>query len=213
MEIDHLVFLPHSVCRPRHLFHGTTTVTDDHLDRTVNRLFNVVFWLFLAVILYNLVRSLLLRFWPSMAPPPTSSFLPFPPDDGHHHGGGSGPGDGGGGGGGGLGFNPGPPPLYTKDETFPSEPERSAPSGGMGGEQGATRNFWTGALAGGAATYLANNLVNRGNKNTGNGLRDRSTFDRTRTMRDTYEDDRGVGSSTVLGEVRRATGFGGSNTR
>ncbi|ORX36145.1 hypothetical protein BD324DRAFT_526643 [Kockovaella imperatae] len=164
-------------------------------ERIIDKLFKVLFYAVTFVLLYTLFRSIFNRFFPRHSLPSLSSF--FPPSDGpghghghHHHGWGSG--------GPGPGFNPGPsgggppPPPYTKD------PEASR-GGGMG--------LWTGLAAGGLAGYLAG-------RSTGAQAPRPPAQVRQRPRRSLWEEDedRGVGPSQPR-EMRRATGFGGTNVR
>ncbi|WWD21916.1 hypothetical protein CI109_106404 [Kwoniella shandongensis] len=196
-------------------------------DTFLAKSFNYIFYLMTFLILYSLIRSLILRFFPRYTPPPLSRFSPFGPG-----GGGGGPGGGhgwGGGGGGGPGFNPGsggsgggvPPPPYTKnpDNTAPPTPASGSTWGGPG--------FWTGLAAGGLGTYLATANRNQQQQQQQSGRRvgarpAAAGWGAARRFDDDDNEwDRGVGPSRGggggggggLGEMRRATGFGGSSTR
>ncbi|WRT65187.1 uncharacterized protein IL334_002130 [Kwoniella shivajii] len=195
-------------------------------DSLFNKAFNTLFYVILFVLLYNILRSLISKFSPRNTPPPLSRFSPFSGGGG----GPGGPGGGGGGGGGGPGFNgggaaPPPPPPYTKNPPSTTDGQNQAQAqaqtGGGGGNWGP--GFWTGLAAGGIGTYLAN--ANR-RREPYNEMRNR--YDPNPNMNRRFDDEdedlwnrnRGVGpsrgtgnGSSDLGEVRRATGFGGSNTR
>ena len=156
-------------------------------------------------IIYSIVRSCLQRHAPRYGPRPLSNFWP---------GGGGGAGGPGGPGGGGPGFNGGapPPPPYSKDpKTDPAQATDRPTS--------SSSNFLTGAALGGAAAYLLSG-----------GSRNRNTeteWDRFRTgapldwQADEGARRRGESSrmgaartdSGGLGDMRRATGFGGSSVR
>ena len=157
----------------------------------MDKVFSWLLWIVTIVLLYSLIRSLLVRLTPRWAPPGPSSFFPW------GGGGGGGGGGQGGGGGGGIPWSGQPPPPYSKDV-----PDNQ-PIGGRG------FGFWTGLTAGGAAGYVAANARRRGSSPP-HQVRER--YQRGH-LRDHSDDDRGVGSSTGLGEMRRATGFGGSSTR
>ncbi|WVW78913.1 hypothetical protein I302_100876 [Kwoniella bestiolae CBS 10118] len=183
-------------------------------DSLFNKAFNILFYLISFIILYSLLRSLIQRFSPGHTPPRISRFFPFLGGDGP---GGGGPG-GGGGGGGGPGFNPGsgaPPPPYTKHPTPPPSTQNQSQNQSQGWSPG----FWTGLAAGGLGTYLANsnNQGRQAQRNPYEGMTGaRNRFRRFDDEDDSDNWDRGVGSSRRnegLGEMRRATGFGGSSTR
>jgi hypothetical protein len=161
----------------------------------------------LFVILYSIVRSFIQRTYPRYTPPPLSNFWPG--------GGGGCGGNGGGGNDGGPGFNGGaPPPPYTKDPQSETSPSKTSSLFGP--------NLWTTAAAGAAGYALAN--ARNSNRHAD------SEWDRFRTGQPLGGDPRrngepsrmgsggrygGTGSSDSpgLGEMRQATGFGGSNVR
>ncbi|WVF70434.1 hypothetical protein IAT40_005224 [Kwoniella sp. CBS 6097] len=210
-------------------------------DRLLSKAFNYIFLAISLVILYSFLRSFISRFLPRHTPPHISRFLPFlGPDGGGGSGPGHG-GGGSGGGGGGPGFNPGsggaPPPPYTK---FPhaqtqaqagtSEQAQTTPNANSDSNGSWQPGFWTGLAAGGLGTYMMN-------RNRGEQIQQQQQQIRARARgryvpeRRFDEDDwdRGIGSSTMfgggragrggdrgsegLGEIRRATGFGGSSSR
>lgn len=155
-------------------------------------------------IIYSIVRSCLARHAPRYAPRPLSNFWP---------GGGGGGGGPGGPGGGGPGFNGGapPPPPYSKDPKADPAPTTDQPA-----SSSSSSNFLTGAALGGAAAYLlSGNNRNRGTE---------SEWDRFRTgqpfgwqgdegTRRRGESSRMGADGGGLGDMRRATGFGGSSVR
>ncbi|KAG9011090.1 hypothetical protein FRB94_009233 [Tulasnella sp. JGI-2019a] len=134
------------------------------------------------------------------------------------------PGGGGGTGGGYNNYgNPGsryqpPPPPYTKDEPTSS-------SNNTGATGGFNPGFWTGLGLGGAGAYMWNNL--RQQQQPQEPLRQRRAWDWERPREPVAEppqrgrafngwaDGGGEGSSSSsgLGEMRRATGVGGSSVR
>ncbi|WWC67498.1 uncharacterized protein I206_101406 [Kwoniella pini CBS 10737] len=191
------------------LEYGEDPIRPSRNNSLFDQAFNLLFWLISLIILYSLLRSLIARFFPRYTPPRISRFLPFLGPDGP-----SGPGGPGGGGGGGPGFNPGsggsgaPPPPYTKNPPQ-TQTQGQTQSWGPG--------FWTGLAAGGLGTYLANqrNTQNVGARNV--------QPSRIRRFDDDDNDDwyrdvgpsrrRAGGNDEGLGEIRRATGFGGSSTR
>ncbi|KAK8846605.1 hypothetical protein IAR55_005691 [Kwoniella newhampshirensis] len=225
----------------RGLEYGQSSGLPSTFDSFLGRSFNTLFWLISGIILYSLIRSLILRFSPRYTPPPLSRFNPFSGGGGGPGGGGGGDGGGGGGGGGGgwwgPGFNPGsgpggggsaPPPPYTKDPS--TVPESTGSSTGATWGPG----FWTGLAAGGLGTYLATNrnLAQQQQQQQQLGRRlgrpigpDAGWGAARRFDDDGDEWDRGVGPSRGgrgggaggvgggIGELRRATGFGGSTTR
>lgn len=178
-------------------------------------LFSLAFFGMAFAIIYSIVRSCLQRHAPRYAPRPLGNFWPGGGGGGRGGGHDGGPG---GSGGGGPGFNGGvPPPPYTKDPARPVDPTAASAS-----SSSSSTNFLTGAALGGAAAYLL----------SGGGGRDRHTeteWDRFRTGAplDWQTDDgprrRGESSRMAaaradsgtggLGDMRRATGFGGSSVR
>ncbi|WVN88857.1 uncharacterized protein L203_104071 [Cryptococcus depauperatus CBS 7841] len=195
-------------------------------DKWFAQLFNIAFYTILFILFYSLARSLIARYWPRYTPPPLSRYNPFGPGDGP--GGGSGGGGGGGSGwwpGGGPGDGGGPgtaPPPYSKRQ--PNDEAQWRPG------------FWTGLATGGLAAYLANNRRRQaehyhGAEGWNNGFgygrlggwgwggRERLGAPpvETRGIRRRAVDDDGwdrmVGPSRGGGEMRRATGFGGTSTR
>lgn len=188
----------------------------------------------LSLILYSFLRSCIRRFSPRHTPPPASRFWPF------SGGGGGGPGSGPGGGGGGS--SSAPPPPYSKYQSStntsvppPTTQDPTQPAGGRPG-------FWTGIGLGGLAAYLAANAAATREQNRqrerelaqsawlgGGGLGYNSMADGTGIFgagarRRGWEDSRwgggsGIGSPSMRsrgdsdGEMRRSTGFGGTNVR
>jgi hypothetical protein len=131
------------------------------------------------------------------------------------------------GGGGPRGFFPG----SWGSDTDPSQPpppySKNAPGTGQANAAGGWRpGFWTGALAGVGANMLNNQWRNR---NDADVRRPRMwDWERDRTTQTRYrpglgsgfgggsrwgDDDRGEGSSSGLGSMRRSTGLGGSSVR
>lgn len=197
-------------------------------------LFSIAFLGMLSLILYSFLRSCIRRFSPRHTPPPASRFWPF-----SGGGGGGGPGSGPGGGG---GSSSAPPPPYSKYQTSsntsappPTASDPTVPAGRPG--------FWTGIGLGGLAAYLAANAAATREQNRqrerelaqsawlggGGGIGYNSMADGTGIFgggarRRGWEDSRwgggsGVGSSSMRsrgdsdGEMRRSTGFGGTNVR
>lgn len=175
----------------RYKYHPILQYLTCCVDRFMADLFDYVFYAVLAVLVYSLLRNVLLKVYPRIAPPPASSFFPW---GGGGGGGGGGPGFNNPGGGGGAG---GPPPPYSKiPETAPTQPA------------GNSNNLWTGLALGGAAGYLAANARRNNNQNGSRDLRDRPARGRV-----DWEDERDTGIGSSTGPMRRATGFGGSTTR
>ncbi|WWC58995.1 uncharacterized protein I303_101541 [Kwoniella dejecticola CBS 10117] len=200
-------------------------------ESMLNQLFNALFWFISFIILYSLLRSLISRFFPRYTPPRISRILPFSGPDGPGGPGGGG-GGWGGGGGSGPGFSPGSggggahPPPYTK---LPTEAQTQSQGQGQPQGQGQGRNwapgFWTGLAAGGIGTYLAGQGQRQFRPQT--QAQGQNWYRQPSSIRRVDDDDdsrfnraRGVGPSRRaggreegLGEIRRATGFGGSSTR
>lgn len=193
-------------------------------------LFSIAFLSMLSLILYSFLRSFIRRFWPRHTPPPASRFWPF------SGGGGGGPG----GSGPGSGGPSGPPPPYSKYQSSTNTstpPPTQEPASAGNGRPG----FWTGIGLGGIAAYLAANAAAVREQNRlrerermqsawlggGSPMGYSSMADGTGIFgggarRRGWEDSRwggsGVGSSSRMrdsdvGEMRRSTGFGGTNVR
>lgn len=174
-------------------------------------LFSLAFFGMAFAIIYSIVRSCLQRHAPRYAPRPLGNFWPGG-GGGGHDGGPGGPG------GGGPGFNGGvPPPPYTKDPARPVDPTAASAS-----SSSSSTNFLTGAALGGAAAYLLSGGAGRDHHTetewdrfrTGAPL-DWQTDDRPRRRGESSRmaaarADSGTGG---LGDMRRATGFGGSSVR
>jgi len=172
-------------------------------------LFSIAFFAMAFAIGYSILRSCMQRHAPRYAPRPLSGFWPG--------GGGGGGGGGGSGSDSGTGGNPGsgaPPPPYTKDGKTDSTAASSS------------SNFWTGAAAGGAAAYLLSGARNQNSDSNWNRFRTGEPLDFTAADPPNGDRRRGESSrmaaarfdrdevgSNALGEMRRATGFGGSNVR
>lgn len=197
-----------------------------NLGKVFDKAFNLLFLLISGVILYSLVRNVIRSVYPRWTPP--ALFGNGPP----------GPGGGGGGGPSG-GWNPGsgggnddydsfsgaPPPPYTK--VHPAghpqpqvQAERQGYTPGMG--------FFTGLAAGGLGTYFASRNRNAqptpeqrglggGTRTYGNGVAGPGPS--TAAQAQARNRDRGglwgseMGGSGGSGEMRRATGFGGTSVR
>ena len=169
-------------------------------------LFSIAFFGMAFAIGYSILRSCMQRHAPRFAPRPLSGFWPG--------GGGGGGGGWGGGSDGEAGDNPGsgvPPPPYTKHGKAPSTATSSS------------SNFWTGAAAGGAAAYLLSGSRNQNSNSEWNRFRTGEPLDSTAAGTDRRRGessrmaaarfDRDEGGNHGLGEMRRATGFGGSSIR
>lgn len=164
-------------------------------------LFSLLFFGVLIYILWGFISSIMGRFFPS-------SFGRRPDN---HPGGSSWWPWGGGGPGAPPGGPPGPPPPYAKNVNEPAAHD------GMG--------FWTGLGLGGVGAYLAANAANRRREAAAYdpGRRYGAVQDRRweafRRGEDIYDDGRGFPrggrgqAGSDLGEIRRATGFGGTNVR
>ncbi|KAJ9093053.1 hypothetical protein QFC21_006546 [Naganishia friedmannii] len=193
-------------------------------------LFSIAFFSMLSLILYSFLRSCIRRLSPRHTPPPARRFWPFS-------------GGGGGGGGPGFGGGPAgaPPPPYSKyqsstDTPVPGATPDPATQAGTG-----RPGFWTGLGLGGVAAYLAANAAATRERNRlreremerstwlggGHGLGYNSMADGTGVFgagarRRGWEDSRWGGSASGsgsrrsdgdMGEMRRSTGFGGTNVR
>ncbi|THH28242.1 hypothetical protein EUX98_g5952 [Antrodiella citrinella] len=180
--------------------------TKQALDDPPATIFMIIWVSFLAFILYSLLKSCF-RSTTTRAPTPRSN---------------RGSGGGGGGGGGGRGgWFPGgppthtdPPPPYSKSSNTTAQAD---PQGGW------TPGFWTGAALGGLGTYLMNRQPQQQRRHPSpppavfaeRVVRGPFGFSSARvppTRTDYGDDDRGEGPSN-LGQIRRSTGFGGSNVR
>lgn len=180
-------------------------------DNIASTVFMILWLAFLVLILYNILKNCLRR--PGTTGPSTPRA----------------PGWGGGWGGGGTNswFNSGPhdpsdpPPPYSKSPQQPS----SADSTWGGYRPG----FWTGAALGALGTGLYNRMRDPGDRPRAQAYdweRERTAppgvfggsrystpgFAGVRRPNSNY-DDRGEGSSSGLGSMRRSTGYGGSSVR
>jgi len=198
--------------------------TKNALNDPSSTIFMIIWISVLLLLLYSFLKSWL------GAPRPARRRIP-------HRGGFSWfPGGGGGGGGGGW-FSGNPRPAYTDPPPPYSGPKPNTHSTSQPDQGGWNPGFWTGAALGGLGTYFLNRNRDRTPEPPqqrrpaapynwefpGFGLGGRTVppfqpnagyaSGSNARMWGGGEDDRGEGSSSGLGQMRRSTGFGGSNVR
>jgi hypothetical protein len=167
-----------------------------------SKLFAWVFWAAFFGVVFIMARSAWRNMRDNNRRPPRRNNgprPPFPPFD-DHGGGPPGPpwfpGD-----------NGDPPPPYT-----PFSKAQSSSAGGAGAQQQAwTPGFWTGALGGAAATYLARGRNNRRNDRTTINNPGNPTESRYNTRN--RPTDNGEGSSSASSNWHSSTGFGSTSNR
>lgn len=120
----------------------------------------------------------------------------------------------------GSGWFPGP--YHDDGHRYDPPPPYSKTSSPQGTGEGWRPGFWSGAALGGLGTYLFNNAGSRDARTQRSyDWEHRRTpmnapsFTTYTSQRRTYSasEDRGEGSSSGLGSMRRSTGLGGSNVR
>ncbi|GHJ89017.1 hypothetical protein NliqN6_5419 [Naganishia liquefaciens] len=205
-------------------------------------LFSLAFLGMLSLILYSFLRSCIRRFSPRHTPPPASRFWPFSGGGGGGGGGGPGGGPGGNGGGS-FSAPPPPYSKYqsSTNASVPPGAATQDPTQPAGGRPGFWTGIGLGGLAAylaanAAATREENRRRERelaqsawfgtriGSGSGYDAMADGTGLFGAGARRRGWEDSRwgggtGVGSSSTMsrgdsdGEMRRSTGFGGTNVR